>query len=135
MSLLKDALLVIAGVGPPTVTIDQDIIAPAAYSENDCSDSLNGDRESTCRVMCSVPTDAYNELENTLTIHWEFDSVRVPDTGAVRQEMNLEQDPPHVLLIFTSFNEEMNGDYHCLSNNTFGSDKKTVSIIGKLYVQ
>ena len=122
-----------AGVGPPTITIDREIVAPAGYSEIGCSDSLNKDGNNTCRVNCSVPT-AYNALDDTLTIHWEFDSRIVPDKGAVRQEMHLEQDPPYVLLIFTSFNKEMNGEYHCHSNNTHSVDIDTVTVIGKQYV-
>ena len=81
-----------------------------------------------------MPRDAYSEGDSTLIVRWEFGSEIVPETGSVKQEKHLEEDPPHVFLIFTSFNEEMNGEYHCFSNNTHSSDIDSVHIIGKLHV-
>ena len=122
------------GVGPPIVTIDREIVAPSAYSDTVCSDSLDIDEESFCQVKCSVPADAYSEFDDTLTVHWEFESEIVPEMGTVRQKKYLRENPPHVLLIFSSFNEEMNGEYHCFSNNTNSDDMDTTRLIGKLHV-
>lgn len=78
-----------------------------------------------------MPADAYSELGN-LSIHWESTSITITDTGPVRQEVDINGESPHALLIFDSFNEEMNGEYTCFASNTHSDDDQAVTVIGKL---
>ena len=119
------------GTGPPNITLDRLLVAPIEYSESDCIDILNSEEGSTCRFNCSVPADAYAG-PNTLSLYWEYDSEMVLLSGAIRQEIVLDGNPPHALLIFDHFSTNANGEYTCYSSNNYSSDRETVKIIGKL---
>lgn len=120
------------GSGPPTITLDRLIALPIEYSDSDCVDFLNNEEGSMCQFNCSVPADAYDGPNNTLSIYWEFNSEMVPLSGAIRQEIVLNRNPPHALLIFDHFSTTANGEYTCYSTNNHSSDSETVKIIGKL---
>ena len=124
------SFLVDVDLGYPTITLDRLIIAPSEYSDSVCLDVLKHEGRSKCQFICSVPADAYGG-PNTLNIYWEFNSSVVGTTGAARQEVFLERDPPYALLTFDSFSVEMNGEYICHSSNNRSSDNEMVKVIGK----